>query len=142
MSADIRYGGRVAVSFGGVMDTLQMKLDADRANLSILLSDDEGLHNFEAQVMLMKDIQATVRTMDVLKGEIDINGERSAAGLTRDLKSHGKDEEGNLKQSERIIPPANASGEAGPESTDETLDDPLIDMTALGRSLTADQTKQ
>lgn len=128
MSADIRYGGRVAVDFTDVIATLEQKLDADCANLTMLMMDNEGRHNFEAQVTVLKSIQAGVRTLDVLRGEVDINGERTSAGLTKDLEAHSRIS-GNKKQADRIIPDTAQKG------TDDGEDEHVIDMTKMGRAL-------
>ena len=72
--AEKQYGGSVPVDFGDVRYTLLEKLDHHRKELTRMLGDNIALHDFEEFNAEVGRMQATIRTLDVLNGHVDIHG--------------------------------------------------------------------
>lgn len=82
--ADKDFGGNVPVDFGDVRNTLMEKLDHHRSTIHTMLGDSVLLHDFERFNEEVQKMQATIRTLDVLNGEVDIGGFRPTPKSQRD----------------------------------------------------------
>lgn len=73
--AERQFGGNIPVDFTSVLKTLEAKLATELRELHQMLSTSEGIHDFEAFNAKTVEMQATVRTIDLLQGKVrDIYG--------------------------------------------------------------------
>lgn len=62
------------VNLESVVEHVQLKLDTDCAAFQRLFDSNEGRHSFEDQVKLLQEVQASVRTIDILLGRCAVDG--------------------------------------------------------------------
>jgi len=71
---------RKLVDLHPVLDLIADKLNDDRQELRRILEarDPSELRDFEMQDRLLCDVQASVRALDILEGNVDLEGNQSA----------------------------------------------------------------
>ena len=92
-----QFGGDVPVDFTSVLKTIEQKLKGELAELQSSLTDNEALHDFEGFNALVVQMQASVRTLDVLTGRAaNIYGETWPDPLTAKAEPNLKSLESEL----------------------------------------------
>jgi len=66
--------GKYYVNLESVVDHVQLKLTTDIAAYQKIFDSLDGQHRFDEQVKLLQEIQASVRTIDILLGRCAVDG--------------------------------------------------------------------